>query len=63
MLAPGDDTHLERLRRTFDFGLKAQDPKTGWFSDAIRNDGSTNCCNPQGNCVSEVPGHLRSAAP
>ncbi|HEX7260644.1 MAG TPA: hypothetical protein VF258_02425, partial [Luteolibacter sp.] len=46
MLALGDDTHLERVTHTFDYGLKAQDAKTGYFSYAIRNDGNIEFRNP-----------------
>lgn len=41
MLALGDAPHLERVSHTFDHGLKAQDPSTGYFSYAIRDDGNT----------------------
>ncbi|MCU0780904.1 MAG: hypothetical protein MUF04_07355 [Akkermansiaceae bacterium] len=48
MLTLGDDTHLERVSHTFDYGLKAQQP-SGWFSYAIRNDGNTEFRDPGRN--------------
>lgn len=46
MLVLGDDTHLERVTNTFDYGLKAQDPHTGYFSYAIHSNGSIDFRNP-----------------
>jgi hypothetical protein len=40
MLMLGDDTHLDRVTHTFDFGFKAQEP-TGYLRYAIRQDGNT----------------------
>ena len=40
MLALNDATQLDRVTKTFDFGLKAQDP-SGYFHYAIRDDGNT----------------------
>jgi hypothetical protein len=39
MLALGDATHLERVRETFDYGLKAQEP-SGYFHYAIDANGN-----------------------
>ena len=39
MLVLGDAQHLDRVSKTFDFGLKAQQP-SGYFHYAIRNDGN-----------------------
>lgn len=46
MLVLGDQAHMDRVAHTFDFGLKAQDQSTGYFSYAIRNDGNTEFRNP-----------------
>jgi hypothetical protein len=45
MLVLGDGRHLERVRQTFDFGLKAQEP-SGYFHYAIRADGNVTFRDP-----------------
>ena len=45
MLALGDAGHLERVTKTFEFGLKAQQP-SGYFSYAISDDGDTSFRDP-----------------
>jgi hypothetical protein len=49
MLVLGDQTHLERVAKTFDHGLKAQEP-SGWFHYAIDANGNTTFRDPGKDC-------------